>query len=208
MGGSFILLFFQLFILADYCSGTVIAAENTVKTFFIGEIEIWNTATDTSTPSEQPSEQPSEESSEAPSVDDGEYFVVKAANKDTVKVDTATNRVLGIGAAKTADEVKALFEDGDKITVTLNSDATKVGTGATLTRGDKTIKVVVLGDVDGDGDILTNDFIMVKAQFFFQNRLADEAFVAGDINGDGAYTTTDYFLLKVKLRGIETPYFK
>ena len=51
--------------------------------------------------------------------------------------------------------------------------------------------IVVLGDVNGDGEIDVTDASKVVGHFFDIVKLTDAAFVSGDVNGDGEIDVSD-----------------
>lgn len=62
------------------------------------------------------------------------------------------------------------------------------------------IKTILLGDLNSDGNVNTNDLAVMKL-FLVGRDEADE--FAGDMNGDGKIDTTDLAVLKLKLVGID-----
>ena len=58
-----------------------------------------------------------------------------------------------------------------------------------------------LGDIDGDGDIDANDYMMLKRHVLRTFKLSDEQKLRADINGDGKINATDYMLLKRAVLG-------
>ncbi len=59
---------------------------------------------------------------------------------------------------------------------------------------------VILGDLNGDGEVTTVDLAVLK---LYLARLSEVDETAGDMNGDGEVTTVDLAVLKLKLAGIE-----
>ncbi len=56
--------------------------------------------------------------------------------------------------------------------------------------------IIVRGDVNGDGEITTNDYIKIKKAFSGSYGFAYEEFLAADVNEDGQITTNDYIKIK------------
>ncbi len=54
------------------------------------------------------------------------------------------------------------------------------------------LKVVVSGDVDGNGSIDTTDYLRIKGVFLETYTLEGEYFLAGDVDGTGIVDSTDY----------------
>lgn len=59
-----------------------------------------------------------------------------------------------------------------------------------------TVMIVVKGDVDGDGQIRSVDYSLVKNDILNLRKLNDVYFIAGDIDGDGRIRSIDYSLIK------------
>ena len=83
----------------------------------------------------------------------------------------------------------------------------KVGTGYTveLYDGDTlvdAVKLVVLGDLDGNGVIDTTDYMRIKSSLLDGFALDTVEHKAADVNGDGAVDTTDY--MRVKAHFLDT----
>lgn len=53
-----------------------------------------------------------------------------------------------------------------------------------------------LGDVDGNGKIEADDYILLKRLFFGMAKLGSDAKLRGDIDGNGELEADDYILLK------------
>lgn len=59
-----------------------------------------------------------------------------------------------------------------------------------------TVMIVVKGDVDGDGQIRSIDYSLVKNDILNLKKLNDGYLIAGDIDGDGRIRSIDYSLIK------------
>ena len=70
-------------------------------------------------------------------------------------------------------------------------NAGDVGTGYTITIGDKKYTTVKMGDVDGDGIIDTLDSLKALKQFVGTEKLSGVYKEAADINKDGTIDTLD-----------------
>ena len=87
------------------------------------------------------------------------------------------------------------------------SDSIKVGTGYTveLYDGDilvDAVKLVVLGDLDGNGVVDTTDYMRIKSSLLDGFTLNEVEQKAADVNGDGSVDTTDY--MRVKAHFLQT----
>lgn len=65
----------------------------------------------------------------------------------------------------------------------------------------KEYTIVVIGDINGDGEVRATDYIQVKNHINGSKRLNEIATVAGDVNGDGEVRATDYILIKNYIKG-------
>ncbi len=111
---------------------------------------------------------------------------------------TQDNYIRDIGPDTTVAQLKDLLkaiQDVSKDNVKV-LDNTNVGTGYTLQTKAGAKKAVVLGDVNGDGFVNANDYLILKRSFLSTYSLVDEFFLAGDIDASGEINSSDY--LKVK----------
>ncbi|HAN21849.1 MAG: hypothetical protein A2Y15_06430 [Clostridiales bacterium GWF2_36_10] len=88
----------------------------------------------------------------------------------------------------TIEQIKALFVG--EVTVS------GVGTGATITSGDQTIIIVVKGDVNGDGDVGSIDYLYVKRAFLETMTLTETQLQAACLGGTALPTSADYLKIK------------
>lgn len=119
---------------------------------------------------------------------------------DKVKIDTKTNSVTTIPGATVKD-----FSDllGKEVIVknakneTLTKDS-KLSTGCVI---DDTYTVAVLGDVNGDGEVKSTDYMAIKNAIMGTKELSDLAKIAADVNNDGNIKSTDYMKIKNYIMG-------
>ena len=81
-----------------------------------------------------------------------------------------------------------LIGTGQKISITLTQENGEMTT--------YTVMIVVKGDVDGDGQIRSIDYSLVKNDILNLKKLNDGYLLAGDIDGDGRIRSIDYSLIK------------
>lgn len=88
------------------------------------------------------------------------------------------------------------------------ADANKVGTGDKIKdkKTGKQYTVVVVGDVNGDAQITSSDYVRTKNKLRGKVNLNDSQAKASDANGDGQITSADYVKIKNVLRGITSLY--
>ncbi|MDD4422130.1 MAG: dockerin type I repeat-containing protein [Eubacteriales bacterium] len=103
-------------------------------------------------------------------------------------VEVSEGLLLGVEAGMTAEEIAAFFA-GE---VTVNG----VGTGATITAGDQTLTIIVLGDVNGDNVVDGKDYLLVKRAFLGTTTLGEAQSKAGRVSGGESITAMDYLKIK------------
>lgn len=59
---------------------------------------------------------------------------------------------------------------------------------------------VVEGDIDGDGMLASNDYILIRMHCNLQSELDETAMEKADVNCDGVITTADYIVIKMLLK--------
>ncbi|MBO5479449.1 MAG: SH3 domain-containing protein [Clostridia bacterium] len=89
-------------------------------------------------------------------------------------------------------------KDGTKI-----AETDKIGTGYKLkdTKNNKEYTLVVFGDVNGDAQITSADYVRIKNKLRGTITLNDSQNKSADVNGDGQITSADYVRVKNVLRG-------
>ena len=127
----------------------------------------------------------------------------KIVAKDTGSYTTDDDYVLGIRDKTSFDDVfKGQFDNNPTELILYEKDGNtevtegNVGTGMILKleRNGQVLDqkaIVVLGDVNGDGEIDVTDASKVVGHFFDIVKLTDAAFVSGDVNGDGEIDVSD-----------------
>lgn len=121
-------------------------------------------------------------------------------------VHTQDQMIKSIAPGTTVSELKTLLTTVQKVSlnnVSLSASA-NVGTGYTITCSNGTYKAVVLGDVDGDGDISSIDYLMIKRYYMGIYTLTNEYLLAGDTDEDGAIRPFDYLAVKRHFLGTYT----
>lgn len=107
--------------------------------------------------------------------------------------------LLGIPEKTSCNAVADNFE-GDKVSFKdINGKAISgdsvVGTG-TVVSSARDLTVVIMGDVNGDGKVLTADYIIIKKTFSSGKKLTGVVLKAADISGDGIISSIDYIRVK------------
>ena len=134
-----------------------------------------------------------------------------AKDESGVSIDEITSFVSGIEADTTVEEVLSKF-DNDELVIEIKTyegvdlaSEELVGTGSTITLKSKYTGVVyetrmfiIMGDVDGDGDIDDTDFDISKSVGFESYTYPDEHnyfFIANDIDENGIINVLDAFYI-------------
>ncbi len=134
-----------------------------------------------------------------------------AKDESGVSIDEITSFVSGIEAGTTVEEVLSKF-DNDELVIEIKTyegvdlaSEELVGTGSTITLKSKYTGVVyetrmfiIMGDVDGDGDIDDTDFDISKSVGFESYTYPDEHnyfFIANDIDENGIINVLDAFYI-------------
>ena len=134
-----------------------------------------------------------------------------AKDESGVTIDEITSFVSGIEAGTTVEEVLSKF-DNDELVIEIKTyegvdlaSEELVGTGSTITLKSKYTGVVyetrmfiIMGDVDGDGDIDGTDFEISKSVGFESYTYPEEHnyfFVANDIDENGIINVLDAFYI-------------
>lgn len=147
------------------------------------------------------------ETTEASEISSTSYTLpqVYKLNSDKYFINTANGFVSLIDPGTTVKTLKQGFKNSDKLTVYKDgvklSDGDLAGTGCEIRiEADGKIhdkaKVIITGDVNGDGKITITDYLKIKERIQSGKALSGEKEFASDVNGDGKVTITDYLRLK------------
>ncbi len=115
---------------------------------------------------------------------------VTAKSNSGITVDGAF--VYGIKEGVSEKDCAKLFNES----VTFTTSSGKIGTGSTVKNEGLEYTFIVLGDVNGNGKVDANDYMLVKRHFLGTYELDDFGIEAGDCNGDGKITANDYFIIR------------
>lgn len=98
---------------------------------------------------------------------------------------------------------KLVIAPGTKVTdiegATL--EGTVVGTGAKIKLNNKTYVLVVMGDVSGDGEVKSKDYMMIKNYIMGTLNLNEEEKKAADVSKDNSIKSKDYMIIKNHIMG-------
>ncbi len=137
---------------------------------------------------------------------------IKLVSTSTLTIDSVTKRIKGVAQNTTVEEFLQNFEQGVAVvdrSGSLVSDTTVlVGTGfAVITYDENGIydkaEVIVRGDINGNGKIDTNDYLMIKRACIGTINIVDGSavFEAADVNANGSLDSNDYVQIKNHYRG-------
>lgn len=125
-----------------------------------------------------------------------------------INVDYGKKFITGIGSGSTVDALKThITELSAGISVkkrdgTAVSGTERIGNGYTVkTASSDSYTIIVTGDVDGDGQVGTSDYIATSGYIKSVVAFDDVAKQAADANGDGTVSTTDYVTMGTYLKG-------
>lgn len=136
-------------------------------------------------------------------VKDYDPFALNATGAAKYSLDRNSGFLSGVAVGGTVAQLAAGFSCGIEV---YNAAGTKVssgivGTGYTV-KGVETsdanpvATIVVSGDVDGDGNLMTTDFLLIKSALKGNTELLGATGKAADYNGDKSIDTVDYILMR------------
>ena len=132
-------------------------------------------------------------------------------NEDsTYTADEETGYLRNVVAETTLADLLAQFRNAENIQVLdakgneITSDTALVGTGYTvnLMDGEEVVNcltIIVLGDVDGDGEILAFDYISLRLYLMNKQPLTGAFMEAADTDRDGEVLAFDYMAIRFHL---------
>ncbi len=102
---------------------------------------------------------------------------------------TKNAKIYGIPAATSLTDVKYSLYGYDVVALDLNkktvtSPKTQVGTGFTIKINSVKYTAVIMGDLDGDGEITVFDYSLIKAAYLDQATLSSVQKEAAQVEGD------------------------
>ena len=110
-----------------------------------------------------------------------------------------TNKKLTLEPDVKIEHVKEKYKNAvikDKAGNKIEKAEASIGTGSTITVGEKVYTVVKLGDTTGDGSITPLDYVKIKNNIMKTTALEGCYKLAGDTTGDGEITPLDYVKVK------------
>lgn len=110
------------------------------------------------------------------------------------------NYLLGIPEEVEVSDFVSTMSLGTTVAFT-NGTQSYVCTGCTVKTGQSTYSAVVLGDVDGSGNVDATDYVRVKMHCLGDITLEGAFFVAADVDGSGDLSATDYLRVKSHFLG-------
>lgn len=124
---------------------------------------------------------------------DGEYIIVSLGSETTLSKSTFISNLTIFN-----NSYKVLDSAGSDIT----SSTSVVGTNMKINVNGNNFTVVVMGDISGDGKILSNDALLISRHITYISRLDDAQVLAADVSGDGQVLSNDALLISRFLVGM------
>ncbi len=131
--------------------------------------------------------------------DDG-VVLKKITLKETSGLALENGYLKGVVLGATVDSILGELVNESGISIS------KASTGGviSLTVGGEVVDsvvIVVKGDIDGDGEITSTDYLRVKGHFYGTTILKNEYFIAADIEENGTIDATDFIRIKSHFLG-------
>ena len=126
--------------------------------------------------------------------------VVKSTEDTTTSVDVTTTTEDTTTSADITTTTKDTTTSADITTTT--EDTTTSNDVTTTTKEPSVIEVTVLGDINGDNDVKSNDLLALKKYLLGLDDLSKQALANADVTQDGEVKSNDLLLLKKYLLGL------
>ncbi|MBO7253803.1 MAG: hypothetical protein J6V36_00695, partial [Clostridia bacterium] len=108
-------------------------------------------------------------------------------------ISIVDGKIYGMWDKLTLEVAKELFEDSD----VLETNAVRfIGTGSQIQYYNKTYTVVIIGEVDGDGEITSTDYMRIKGNLLGTSTLEEVFIESAEVDNDGVLSSTDYLRIK------------
>ena len=139
-----------------------------------------------------------------------DYFKPELISSAVLSVDRTKKLISGVSAGITTESFLSNLSSSADVTVyrgnTAVSSSELIGTGMIVRRkqGGNVIdelKIVVTGDLNGDGKLTLTDFVQLKSHIMAKTVLAGAYAAAADLNNDSRITLTDFVKTKARLMG-------
>ncbi len=115
------------------------------------------------------------------------YLDVDTKTLPNIKIQTTVSQI-----KSKLSEVEITDKNGSAL---LDTDLVGTGSIITMENGEK-YTIIVSGDVDGDAEIDSTDYMQMKAAFLKKLSLENEFFAAADVDKDNEISSTDYLKIK------------
>lgn len=130
---------------------------------------------------------------------------LRMLTSDVYIVDTDNGYIKNVPINTTPEEFLGNFNNNPE-NLTLSSSTKYIATGNTLVHVPNysdVLRVVVLGDTDGNAKISITDYTLTRLDILGLKSLENEFKEAADINGDGKISITDYTLIRLDILGLK-----
>lgn len=105
--------------------------------------------------------------------------------------NVTSHYITGIGAKTSTNVIREKLNSAN-----VNSKNEFIGTGTVVEYNGESYTVVIAGDLNGDGEIKSDDLLIMRNHLLEKSKLTGASFVASDLNGDGEIKSNDLFELK------------
>ncbi len=126
-----------------------------------------------------------------------------SGSEEKIKIEEDVKQVT-VTPSATVEEILNLV--GDNVTIT-DKDGNKLDKNAHMGTGCKingTYTVVMLGDVNGDGEVNSGDTLAIKQHIKEVKKFSEEVYIeAADINGDGEVNSGDSLIAKQHIKDVK-----
>lgn len=123
----------------------------------------------------------------------------QVSQNNKLKINKDTNQIMAVPGATVGELANVM---GETITVNNNGQIldsnSKLITGSTV---NEKYTISVLGDVNGDGEVKSTDYMAIKNVIMGTKELSEVEKKAADVNGDGNIKSTDYMKIKNYIMG-------
>lgn len=156
-------------------------------------------------PSENPNEKPKDETTETPNeTNKSETQVIASASNEKIKINAEAKQIT-ISPETTVKEIVDLI--GFEVNTT-DSEGKVIGkttVPATGTKINDEFSIIMLGDVNGDGEVNTGDTLAIKQHIKSVKTIENENYLkSADINEDGEINSGDSLIAKQHIKQIKS----
>ena len=156
-------------------------------------------------PSENPNEKPKDETTEIPNeADKSETQVIASVSNEKIKINAEVKQIT-ITPETTVKEIVDLIGFEVNTTDSKGKVIGKTTVPATGTKINDEFSIIMLGDVNGDGEVNTGDTLAIKQHIKSVKTIENENYLkSADINEDGEINSGDSLIAKQHIKQIKS----